>query len=151
MSFHEVRRRLQEFNLRLRRRLEEAEARIPELNELIERVASLGVLPDLVLLGKVALQRPYDTGQGPEDSSQVLQAALLVPGGLGAVIWDTEDLLSVREEPGGLVPHAKSRFFPFDELSPGEKGVLFAHFAPLVERLWEEHLCQANDKPDPAS
>ncbi|GAA4428799.1 hypothetical protein [Bremerella cremea] len=142
MSFHEDRRRLQAFNLSIRQRLEQAEARIPEINQLIDRVAWLGVMPNLALLGDVVIQRPYGGNTGPQDSSQILQAGLLLPGGLGATFWDMEELLQLRKENGGIVPHAASHFVPFDELSPGEKAILYPHLETLVDRFWHLYLAE---------
>jgi len=142
MSFHEDRRRLQEFNLAIRQNLEEAEAKIPEFNELIDRVASLDILPNLVLLGDIVMQRPYCVVSGPVDSGQILQATLLLPGGLGATVWDTEEYLALEQEYDGISRHAASHFFAFDELSPGEKGILFSHLEPLVERFWSFYIAQ---------
>jgi len=147
MSFHEDRQRLQEFNLVIRQRLEEAEAKIPELNELIERVASLSILPSLVLLGDIVMQRPYGMPNGPVDSAQILQAVLLIPGGLGVTVWDTEEYLALEQEDDGISRHAASHFIAFEDLSPGEKGILFSHLEPLVERFWSFYIAQLDSQP----
>lgn len=135
MSFHEDQERLNRIDLLLRQRLDLAELYVPKFNDLIRRLATLGVWNDVVLLGDIIVQRPYSPGMGPIDSGQLLQAALLVPGGIGAAVWDTEEWLELRQTQFGLEREARLHFRSFDSLALGEKSPLIQSFGPLMKEF----------------
>ena len=79
---------IQKTNVQLRQQLELAEAQIPRLNEALQQLARLEFATGYVLLDEIIHEAAYPAG-GPCDSGQLFQAAIVIPGGLGVIIWDT--------------------------------------------------------------
>jgi hypothetical protein len=125
---------LRQLNLTLRQQLEAAEARVPAINEQIAQLAGIGLIQDAALLGEVVYDKAYSPVPNPTDGSLVLQAAILIPGGLGLVAWDREEFLAVRDQgPGYRDTHL--RFVSFDELGSALKALLLPQVEPLLDRL----------------
>lgn len=135
MKIEDYQRQLQELNLIVRRLQEEAELRIPPVNEIIAQVAAVGLANQTVILGDVMTELPYSTADGPYDSGQLLLAVLVVPGGLGVARWDSEEYWQATQAPEPPGADLWLRFRPFSELVAIEKALLLLHAAPLVERL----------------
>jgi hypothetical protein len=135
MTLQENQQKLHEFNVFIRRLLEEAELRIPRINQIIEQVAIVGLAADLVLMGGVVAQLPYAASHGPHDSGQVLQAVLVVPGGIGVAIWDSEELIQFRNLPEPPAHQIRARFVRFDDMLAAEKALIMLHAGPLLLRL----------------
>ena len=114
-----------------------AEARAAGLNNLIDDIWQFGLVSRTSLLGPVLQTRNYAPQPGGHDSGQVLQAALLVPRGLGVVVRDSEYYSTLVEIPEGLEGRAAMYHFPFEECSPAWRALLCEHIAPLVERLFD--------------
>jgi hypothetical protein len=128
--------RLRAWDLGARRLAEQAEACVAEADALVRALHRAGRLRPAVILGAVMGVRPYDPGQGSEDSGQVVQAVLLVPEGVGVLFWDTEDL--------HLIPHGPDRdrearqlFTPLANLRPLMRVQLLPYAAELLARLFE--------------
>ena len=81
---------MQDLNAQIRHQAEHAEARVATANPLIAQLAASGLVGDQILIGQFLLIRGYSARFPPKDSGQVIQAALAVPGGFGAVVWDSE-------------------------------------------------------------
>jgi len=126
---------LQYLNLLLRLHLEEAEVRIPEINDLIRQLFTIEFVPETALLGLVIYERHYSALTGPHDSSQVLQSALLIPGGLGVILWDSEDYLRFRNAPPVDQGELFLKFVPFDQCVSAVKALLLPQVQPLMELL----------------
>lgn len=126
---------LRELNLLLRGRFEQAEAQIPPINDQIARLSRVRLLHKTALLGPVIYQRNYSDVNGPHESGQILQVALLIPGGIGIVSWDSKEYAALREP--GRPPEAEAfrYFLPFDECDPAIRGLLLPHMEPLLEQL----------------
>jgi len=125
--------KLQNINVIIRQQLEIAEAKIPELNRLLSQLAALKLLNDIALLGGVLISREYGAVAGITDSGQVLVAALVLPGGLGACVFDSEQYAMLDEFDGGRT--AKLSFQSFDESEPAVRALLLPHVEPLLDRL----------------
>lgn len=135
MTFQDDQDRLNRIDLRLRQQLEQAELQIPIFNASVQRIASLGLINDVVLLGEILIRRPYAPGHGPTDSNQIIQAVLLIPGGIGAAVCDTEDWYRLQKLPADLESEAALRFRAFDLFTPGEKALLMLASGPLMSRF----------------
>jgi hypothetical protein len=61
-------------------------------------------------------------------------SALALPGGVGAVVWDSEELASVRDSPH-YECEAFWRFVPFDECEPIVRALITSNLAPLFDQL----------------
>lgn len=123
-----------QLSLILRQHQEMAEAMMAELDQCLEQLASTGLLHSSVFLGSTLLSRPYADGSGRTDSDQTVQAALLHPGGVGVILWDTDDYLNIKEGPEA---HARLHFVPFADSEPALKALLLPHLQPLLARLCE--------------
>ena len=122
----------QEFEATVKHILDEADARMPRLNKLVEHVASLGLLDNDVLLGDVILLRPHTDGAGSADSEQVLRATILFPDGIGATVWDAEEYDRFEQVNGMLEQNARAKFVPFAQLNRQEKALLAMFTTPLL-------------------
>ena len=114
-----------------------AEARAAGLNNLINDIWQFGLGAQTSLLGPVLQTRSYAPQPGGHDSGQVIQAALLVPRGLGVVVWDSEFYLSLADVPDGLEAAAAMHHVPFEQCSPAWRALLCEHIAPLVQKFFD--------------
>ncbi len=128
---------LRQLNIKLRSQLEQAETFIPELNRQIKQLANLQFAGDTVILGQVVYERHYAARSGPMDSSQVLQAALLAPGGIGVVLWDQAEYLAFRSVPEPRQSDVTIRFVSFEECEPAVRGLILPQVEPLMQRLYQ--------------
>ena len=125
---------LKDLNLQIHHQAEQAEARVATANPLITQLAASGLVAEQILLGQFLLLRGYSARFPPKDSGQVIQAALAVPGGFGAVVWDSEELASVRDSPH-YECEAFWRFVPFAQCEPMVKALITSNLAPLFDQL----------------
>ena len=125
---------LRELNLSIRKQLETVESRVPSINVQVSQLAAIHLIRDAALLGEIVYDRAYGPIPSHSDGGLLLQAALLVPEGLGLVAWDCEEFLSFREQGPG-VRDARLRFVPFDELDGALKVLLLPQIEPLLARL----------------
>lgn len=114
-----------------------AEARASGLNNLINDLWQFGLVTRTSLLGPVLQTRNYMPLPGGRDSGQVIQAALLVPRGLGVAVWDSEFYHLLVDVPDGLEAAAAIHHIPFEQCCPAWRALLSEHIAPLVERLFD--------------
>jgi hypothetical protein len=117
--------RLKDFSLRMTHDLEMIEAKVPAINDLVEQLSRLDLVGPNLITGQVVFQRPANAIYG-QDTGEVIQSALAVPGGLGVIIWDCDTYLE-RE---GL-----KRFVAFDDLPAGFKATLHGELTFLTTDL----------------
>ena len=98
-------------------------------------MAEAGWVNNLAILGPIIHHWAYEPRPWGWDSGPLAQAALLVPDGIGVVIWDSEDYAELCRVPDGLEAEAKGRFVPFAACEPAVQGLLFPTIEPLLERL----------------
>jgi hypothetical protein len=125
---------LKQLNLSLRSQLELAEARIPPLNEQLTQLARIEFIHNEALFGAFVYHRAY-SNPGAGDGSLLLQAAILVPDGIGLVAWDREEHLSLDGPDGPTYRDARPRFIVFHELDHAQKALLLPQVEPLVDQL----------------
>ena len=121
--------------LKLRRQMEIAEAQACGVNCLVNAVWRMGLLPRTAYLGPVIHTRPYSPQLGGHDSGQVFQAALLIPGGVGVSIWDTEEFAELSAVPDGLESAAFMRHVPFEECEQAIRALLRPYIPSLTSRF----------------
>lgn len=129
----DVARELSSLNLQIKHAMEQAEAKVERVSHLVRELGTTGLVGREVLLGRY-YDRPYDPDYGPNDTGQVVQAALLIPEGLGVCLWDTEEFSALQSSAEGLEPSARLRFRGFDDCSPAEKRFLL----PFIEEMLED-------------
>jgi hypothetical protein len=127
--------RMQRRLLDTKKHRELAEARVAGINELIAELSKSGLLNRTALLGSILLRRNYAPREGGKDSCEVLQAALLVPGGLGVLLWDNEEALELQIDPEALEAAAWLHHLPFEKCEPALQALLEPHIEELVGRL----------------
>lgn len=118
--------------LRLRHQLEIAEARVPRWNQLVQEVWRVGLMSQTAILGRVIETRPYAPVEGGHSSGQVVQASLLIPGGVGVLLWDTEDFAFHSKIPDGLESHAWAHHVPFDRCESAHQVALADELPILI-------------------
>lgn len=131
--------RLEALNLEIRQRLELAEARVETANGLLAQLAATELVSDQIFLGDVIMQRAYSVRLDPTGSGQVIQAALTIRAGFGAIHWDSEELALLHNTPE-FEAEAIDQMTPFDQCGPAIKALLLSQLEPLLDRL----LCSLN-------
>ena len=114
-----------------------AEARVAGLNDLVNDIWKFGLGSRTSLLGPIIQTRNYMPKPGGHDSGQVIQSALLVPGGLGVVVWDSECYLAFGDVPEGLEAAAAMYHVPFELCSPVWRALLNEHIQSLTDKLFD--------------
>src|SRR5437763_3051088 len=99
----------------LRSLVDEARRRIAIVNSVVTEVAASGLLSKTVILGPVIQTQAYPPTPGGSDSGRISQAALLIPGGVGALGWDSELFSELQETIEGLEAEAWLHFRSFEE------------------------------------
>ena len=127
---------LQHFNISVRQNLEAAELLVPELNVTINHLRAVQIADNRLLSAGIVWQQHYEPGKGPADSDQVYLAVLKIPGGIGALLLDTEDLLAIeRENPSDPALPAR-QFVPFDECPSYVKASILPRVPELLRQLF---------------
>jgi hypothetical protein len=130
-QLHEIRMKLDD----LRILSDNAQKRVSDLNKVALELKLSGLVPQAAILGEVVLNRPYPPAEGGRDSGQVLQVAVLIPGGAGLLIWDSERFHELRVTQEGLEANAFWQFTGFDELESGLQGIVAMHLDDLINRF----------------
>lgn len=115
--------------------LRQAEAEAEWLLSVTKQLNDLPHARRLIVLGEIVCQLPYSEG-GPTDSARLFQAALMVPQGIGAVCWDTEQIELHDTDLEARMAAAKRQFIPFRELPATIRAKLIRCSAALVTRLF---------------
>jgi hypothetical protein len=126
---------LGELNVAIRRRLEVVEAMVPSINESLDQLARIKLLNETCVLGEVILRRNYSAKDGPSESGQLCQAALLLPGGVGVVLWDSEEYAALEAQPPRWDKEVIMRFLPFEDCFPALQALLLPQIRPLLGDL----------------
>ncbi len=130
-QLHLIRKKLDD----LRTLGESAHKRVSGLNSVVLELKLSGLIQQAAILGDVVLNRAYAPIEEGHDSGQILQAAVLIPGGAGLVCWDSERYFELKETQQGLEANAMWHFTEFDELEPGLQGVVAMGLDDLINRL----------------
>jgi len=137
--------RLQRLLLRIRNAAEHAEAQAVELNALARQIAGVGIIPDQAIVGKPLLVRDYEVSTDESNTVQIWHAVLLLPDGIGALVWDSDEYLDLPSDFEPSIAEARGRFIPFVACPPvarallaGQAESLFGEVISLVEqrRRW---------------
>jgi hypothetical protein len=107
------------------------------VNTLLARLGASGFVNHTVVLGPVIHQRGYAPPRGIWEVGEVIQAALLVPQGIGVVVWDVEEFLNLRGSEQGLEGDAAAHFVPFEECDLALRALLLPRLPALLEKFGE--------------
>jgi hypothetical protein len=114
--------------------LESAEAAIPGINDQLAELATMG-LTDFQVEGPAIYCRPAGPSSAYDDSFVVYQAAIIQPGGVGAVVWDATDYEAHTSPPHGEPVDLKPGFLGYERCPPIVRALLVAHAGRLLERF----------------
>ena len=64
----------------------------------------------------------------------MIQAALVIPGGYGAIIWESEEFVGVCES-SETEAEVILRFQPFNRCALAIKAALLSQLTPLLDKL----------------
>ena len=106
-----------------------------EVNRVLGQLGETGFVHETVVLGAVIYYRYYASQPGGNDSGQLVQAALSVAGGIGVVLWDSEEYAELQDVPDGLQVEAQLGFVPFERCEPALQGLLLPQIEPLLQQL----------------
>ena len=135
MTINETLSQLRELLLQMRSQLDQADAHIPEINNVVRSIAELRIVAERTLLGHVVHIQEYSPQPQPVDSGIVLQAALDIPRGIGIAAWDTEAYHQLRQSTEGLECQSSLNFIAFDDLEAAIRALLLPHVESLLVRL----------------
>jgi len=96
----------------LRTGLARAEAMIPDINKELDSLAAFGVT-EFQVEGPTIYVRPAGVSSARDDSFIIYQAAIVMPGGIGAAIWDASEHTEYVNAPYGEPIDLAPRFVPF--------------------------------------
>jgi hypothetical protein len=105
-----------------------------------------GLLQDQVRLGHVFLQSPYPSEENRPDSSLTHQACIVPDLGIGAIVLDMEEYISL-EQRDELEAHAHHHFVHHAQLSPFQKSLLLVAVQQMIEGISGELANVANCIP----
>ena len=115
----------------LRRAQEVADLHFATLNAVVRYLATLRCIRNDFVVGEIFHQEPHD-----RDGFNVYLAAVSVQEGIGATVFDAEELLDVIQVPGEIEMEAGSHFKPVFELHPNYKLQLHSKVDDLMSRLF---------------
>ena len=113
----------------------QADAKLAEANRLIQQLAGARSFPETVVLGEVIHSRYYPPAAHEDEPARVAQAALCVPDGIGAVLWEAGAYARLCATPEGLRREARAGFQPFERCEPALRALLLPHVESLLHGL----------------
>jgi hypothetical protein len=120
-----------------------AEARAEYLKPYLDCLELSGLLNGHVILGESLLPLYTAPVEGGTDSGLYCQAAILVPGGLGVVLWSSAEHDELRQVPEGLEAQARTSFQPFGSCRPVVQQWLLPQIDGLFRQLFDTASCYA--------
>jgi hypothetical protein len=130
--------RLQRLLLRIRNAAEHAEAQAGELNALARQIAGVGIIPDRAIVGKPIFVRDYRLSTDESNTVEIWHAALLLPDGIGALVWDSDEYLDLPSEFEPSVAEARWHFIPFVTCPLVAKALLAQHVETLFDEVMDQ-------------
>jgi hypothetical protein len=120
--------------MRIRIGLDSAESAIPGINDLLAVVAVMGVT-EFQVEGPAVYCRPAGPSSAYADSFVVYQAAIVQPGGVGAVLLDAADYDEHTSPPYGEPVDLAFNFIAYDKCPTIVRALLVAHTGRLLEQF----------------
>lgn len=131
-SLSEMIESLRRLDLKLRSQIDAAETWVPQIDQVVDNLVSIGLLQEMVVLGSVVHTSSYNPQFGPEDSGQIIQAAFGIGlGGFGALRWDSEEYLAFTKDSFDQ-ELLQRKIVPFLSLDDATRGLLLPQLRPLI-------------------
>ena len=121
----------------IRSGLESAERTIPAINEHLADLATLGIT-DFQIEGPTIYCRPAGVSSLHDDEFVIYQAALVMPGGIGAAIWGSTEYHEHTSRPYGELIDLAPRFVTYEKCPPLVRAMLIAHTGRMLESLMQD-------------
>ena len=121
----------------VRSNLDNAEALIPLINQQLSELAAMGV-SDLQVEGPAVYSRPHGLSAAQTDDHYIYQAVVVMPGGIGAVIWNSSDFADYGSRPYGEPVNLAPHFIEFAKCPPVVKALLVTHASRMLQSLMED-------------
>ncbi len=96
-----------------RNNLDQAEALVPVVNRQLAELAAMGV-EDLQVEGPAIYGRPQELSIGKTIDHSVYQVPVVMPGGVGTVLWNSTEFDESMNPPYGEPFDLAPRFVEFD-------------------------------------
>lgn len=93
------------------------------------------VLRETAVLGLVIYEGHYSDHPGSEKSTNVVQAALMIPKGFGVIWWEAKEYLAYRNSPPASESDCQFRFVPFLDCPSAIRTLLLPQVHPLLVML----------------
>lgn len=119
-------------------RLQAAEASIPAINQHLAQLAAVGVT-DFQIEGPVIYSRPAGVSSAHVDEFLIFQAAIILPGGVGALTWGSTEYHEHVSLPYGEPVDLAPRFTPYAQCPPLVRAMLISHTGRMLESLMGGH------------
>jgi hypothetical protein len=114
--------------------LKSAESAIPGINDQLAELATMGIT-GFQVEGPAVYCRPAGPSSAYDESFVVYQAAIVQPGGVGAVLWDAHDYEEHTNPPHGEPVDLAANFISYERCPPIVRALLVAHVGRLLERF----------------
>lgn len=131
------------------RRLHVARRRAKALKPFVEWIAKTRLLHGIVLLGPVLRTESYDSYDEVDSSERVVQAALLIPRGIGVLVWDSEEIASLKCQDRSLESAAWLAHVRFEDCSLEHQALMVDQILVLADRLMQRLRKQLDDPSYP--
>jgi hypothetical protein len=114
---------------------EVCEAIVENVNDAIARLAASGLVNEVLVLGNVIMERDFDVRDDSDGETQVIQAACMIPAGVGVIEWSLSAYLDFTSAP----PHGNAepllRFTAFSNLPAAVKAAILPEVEGLLTSL----------------
>jgi len=110
-----------------------ADGPLRTLDGYLAQLNQLGLFTQSIVLGPVVLTRAYGV-DGPNDSGQVIQAAVTSDFGAAAVVWNSEDYHAAQDD-YELERDALDRAVALRKCAPAIRSLVWPHVSELVDEL----------------
>ena len=133
-SLHTQAEQLARLAYAIRSGLEQAEATVPAINASLASLAALGVI-DHQLDGPTIYCRPRGFSGNQTDEIVIYRAGLILPPGLGATVWNSDDHAEFICRPHGEPVDLTHRFVEFRDCPGPVRAMIANHASDLLRRL----------------
>ena len=115
-----------------RRRYARTELEVETFDQVLAQLAAAQLFDRRIILG----DHCYDAGYADQLTDQVIQPALRLPGGIGAVNWNGLDMVGVQDQ-SQIEREAIERFTHFADCSIAIKALIAPQRPLLLARLFQ--------------
>jgi hypothetical protein len=134
---HERTALLAQLGTTLRDGLQTAEASIPAINQHLAELAAIGVT-DFQIEGPVIYSRPAGVSSAHVDEFVIFQAAIILPGGVGALTWGSTEYHEHASRSYGEPVDLAQRFTPYAQCPALVRAMLISHTGRMLESLMQD-------------